>query len=87
MIGSFIAGVVRRPVTTAMLTIALLLFGLVAASRMPVDLLPDLAYPSITVRTTYPDAAPVEVEDLVTRPVEELVGAVPGLVRVESVSR
>ncbi len=87
MLARLIAAVVVRPVTTTMVTIAILLFGLVAAGRMSVDLLPDLAYPSITVRTTYPDAAPVEVEELVTRPVEELVGAVPGIVAVESVSR
>ena len=87
MLGRFVAGVVIRPVTTTMVTLAILLFGLVASSRMSVDLLPDLAYPSITVRTDYADAAPVEVEELVTRPVEELVGAVPGIVAVESVSR
>lgn len=70
-----------------MVTIALLVFGLVAATRLPVNLLPDISYPSITVQTTYQDAAPVEVETLITRPIEELVGAVPGLVGVESVSR
>jgi HAE1 family hydrophobic/amphiphilic exporter-1 len=82
-----IAGVVGRPVTVTMITVALLLFGLVALTRMPVELLPELGYPSITVQTTYPDAAPAEVEELVTRPIEELVGAVPGLVAVESTSR
>jgi multidrug efflux pump subunit AcrB len=82
-----IAGVVERPVTVTMITIALLLFGLVALTRMPVELLPELGYPSITVQTQYPDAAPAEVEELVTRPIEELVGAVPGLVSVESTSR
>lgn len=85
--GRFIAGVVFRPVTTAMVTITILLFGLVAAMRLPVDLLPDLSYPSITVRTEYADAAPEEIEELVTRPTEELVGAVPGVIAVESVSR
>jgi multidrug efflux pump subunit AcrB len=83
----FIASVVDRPVTVTMITVALLLFGLVALTRMPVELLPELGYPSITVQTTYPDAAPAEVEELVTRPIEELVGAVPGLVAVESTSR
>ena len=70
-----------------MVTIALLLFGWVALSRLPVELLPDLSYPTITVQTDFPDAAPVEVEELITRPVEERVGAVPGVVRVESSSR
>lgn len=85
--GRFIAGTVIRPVTTTMVTIAIVLFGLVAFTRLPVELLPDLSYPSITVRTTYTDAAPTEVEELITRPIEELVGAVPGVIRVESVSR
>ncbi|TPV94826.1 MAG: efflux RND transporter permease subunit [Myxococcales bacterium FL481] len=78
---------VWRPVTTFMVTIACVLFGWVAATRLPVELLPELSYPSITVRTDYADAAPLEVEELITRPVEELVGAVPGVLTVESVSR
>ena len=82
-----IAGAVLRPVTTSMVTIALLLFGWVALSRLPVELLPDLSYPTITVQTDFTDAAPIEVEELITRPVEERVGAVPGVVRVESSSR
>jgi HAE1 family hydrophobic/amphiphilic exporter-1 len=82
-----IAGVVERPVTVTMVTVALLLFGLVALTRMPVELLPELGYPSITVQTEYTDAAPAEVEELVTRPIEELVGAVPGIIAVESSSR
>ncbi len=70
-----------------MVTIAFVLFGWVAATRLPVELLPDLSYPSITVSTVYADAAPAEVEEMVTRPIEELVGAVPGVVSVESASR
>jgi HAE1 family hydrophobic/amphiphilic exporter-1 len=70
-----------------MVTIALIVFGLVAATRLPVELLPNLTYPSLTVSTRFPDAAPLEVEELVTRPVEELVGAVPGIVGIDSVSR
>jgi len=84
---SWIAKVVLRPVSTTMVTITLLLFGLVAALRLPVELLPELSYPTITVRTTEADAAPSEIEELVTRPIEERVGAVPGVVKVESVSR
>ncbi len=85
--GNFIAGTVFRPVTTTMVTIAVLVFGVVALLRLPVDLLPNLSYPSITVQTDYPDAAPTEVEELITRPVEELVSAIPGVVHFESVSR
>jgi HAE1 family hydrophobic/amphiphilic exporter-1 len=83
----WIAAIVGRPVTTAMVTITLLLFGLVAALRLPVELLPELSFPTITVRTEHTDAAPIEIEELVTRPIEERVSAVPGVVKVESVSR
>lgn len=84
---SFIAATVVHPVTTTMITVALLVFGLVAGSRLPVELLPDLSYPTITIQTDDPDAAPAEVEELVTRPIEERVGAVPGVISVESSSR
>src|SRR3989441_6796480 len=70
-----------------MTTLGVVLFGLVAASRLAVDLLPDISYPSLTIRTDLPDAAPGDVEQFVTRPVEEGVGVVPGLARMHSVSR
>jgi HAE1 family hydrophobic/amphiphilic exporter-1 len=82
-----IDGSIQRPVTVFMTTLGLVLVGLVAASRLDVDLLPDIAYPSLTVRTDLPDAAPSDVEQFVTRPIEEGVGVVPGLVRLHSVSR
>jgi len=84
---AFIAATVVHPVTTAMITVAVLVFGLVAATRLPVELLPDLSYPTITIQTNDADAAPVEVEELITRPIEERVGAVPGVISVESSSR
>jgi hydrophobic/amphiphilic exporter-1 (mainly G- bacteria), HAE1 family len=84
---SFIAATVVHPVTTTMITVAVLVFGLVAATRLPVELLPDLSYPTITIQTTDADAAPAEVEELITRPIEERVGAVPGVISVESSSR
>lgn len=82
-----VAGAVGRPVTTTMALVALVVFGVVALTRLPLALLPDLSFPSVTVRTEMPDAAPAEVEELITRPVEELVSAVPGVAQVESVSR
>ena len=87
MRGRWIAQVVARPVTTAMVTLALLIFGVVAATRLPVNLLPDISFPSITIQTAYQDAAPSEVETLITRPIEELVSDMPGLVGDESVAR
>jgi HAE1 family hydrophobic/amphiphilic exporter-1 len=70
-----------------MCAVAVLLFGYVAFKRLPINLLPDLSYPSVTVETKLPGAAPTEVEALVSRPIEEMVGIVTGVQRLTSVSR
>ncbi|NJL28655.1 MAG: efflux RND transporter permease subunit [Thermoanaerobaculia bacterium] len=76
-----------RRVTVAMIAIAVSMFGVVAFTRLPVSLLPDLSYPSLTIETRYPGAAPAEVEALVTRPLEEAAGVVTGVERLTSVSK
>jgi HAE1 family hydrophobic/amphiphilic exporter-1 len=63
------------------------LFGVVAFRDLALDLLPDIAYPSLTIRTEFPDTAPGEVENLVTRPIEESVGVMRGLQEIHSVTR
>jgi HAE1 family hydrophobic/amphiphilic exporter-1 len=78
---------VRRPVSVFIFAVAAVVFGLVAFSRLATDLLPDITYPSLTVRTEFEGAAPVEVENLITRPVENSVGVVNNVVRVVSSSR
>ena len=77
----------RRRVTVSMVAVALVLFGLVSFGRLSINLLPDLSYPSLTVETKLPGAAPAEVESLVSRPIEEVVGIVAGVQRLTSVSR
>ncbi|TDI13930.1 MAG: efflux RND transporter permease subunit, partial [Acidobacteria bacterium] len=77
----------RRPVTVIVFALAAIVFGLLAFTRLATDLLPDITYPSLTVRTTYDGAAPLEVESLVTRPVENAVGVVNNVIRVTSSSR
>ena len=78
---------VRRPVTVSMFTVAVVLFGLVSFQRLPINLLPDLSYPSLTVETRFAGAAPSEVESLVTRRIEEAVGILAGVRRISSRSR
>ncbi len=78
---------VRRPVAVLTAFLALTVFGALSFGKLPVDLLPDLAYPTLTIQTAYPDAAPVSVERFVTRPVEEAVGVIPGVLDMRSVSR
>ncbi|MEZ5063598.1 MAG: efflux RND transporter permease subunit [bacterium] len=78
---------VQRPVTVSMATIAAIVFGLVALGRLDLKLLPDIRYPSVTIQTDFPNTAPLDVENLVTRPIEEAVGVVPGLRKVHSISQ
>jgi HAE1 family hydrophobic/amphiphilic exporter-1 len=76
-----------RPVAISMVFVAAMVFGLFSYFRLPVTLMPELSYPTITVRTEFPGAAPEEVENEVSRPVEEALGVVGGLRRISSVSR
>ena len=78
---------VRRPVTTLMIYLGVALLGLIAWTRLPQELFPPITYPQLTVVTHYKDAAPEEIEILVTKPIEEVVGTVSGLRRVSSVSK
>ena len=77
----------KRRVTVSMAAVALVIFGVVSFTRLPMNLLPDISYPTLTVETRYPGAAPGEVETLVSRPIEEVVGIVAGVQRLTSVSR
>jgi hypothetical protein len=78
---------IRRRVTVVMCTVAIALFGVVSLSRLKLNLLPDLSYPTLTVRTELTGAAPLEIENLITRPVEEAVGIIRNVRQVRSVSR
>jgi HAE1 family hydrophobic/amphiphilic exporter-1 len=77
----------RRRVSVAMFMLTLVIFGLISWFSLKVNLLPDLSYPTLTVRTGYTGAAPSEIETLVTEPVEEAVGVVKGLRKLRSISR
>ncbi|ROO29459.1 acriflavin resistance protein [Salinisphaera orenii MK-B5] len=77
---------VARPITTCMVMAIALLLGGVALMRLPVDLLPDIETPTLTVSVDYENAAPETMEELVTRPVEQAVAATPGLEEMESTS-
>ena len=76
-----------RPVAVLMVSLAAVVFGVFSLARLPVTLMPELTYPTLTVRTEYPGAAPEEVENDVSRPIEEQLGVVGGLRRISSVSR
>ena len=77
---------VRRPVTMSMISVVVVILGAVALVRLPVDLMPDVSYPSITVVVTYQDVGPLEIEELITRPVEQAVSVIAGLEEISSTS-
>jgi hydrophobic/amphiphilic exporter-1 (mainly G- bacteria), HAE1 family len=77
----------RRRVTIFMIMLTFVLFGLIALFDLKVNLLPDLSYPTLTVRTEYTGAAPSEIETLISEPIEEAVGVVKNLRKLKSISR
>ena len=77
---------IERPITMFMLSAVVMLIGGLSLARLPVDLMPDVSFPSITVRVGYPGVGPLEMEELVTRPIEQALSAVAGLERLESTS-
>jgi HAE1 family hydrophobic/amphiphilic exporter-1 len=77
---------VHRPVFTIMVILIVLILGGVSLFRLPIDLMPDITYPTLTIRSNYENASPEEIEELVTRPIEEAMSAVPGVESVYSTS-
>jgi HAE1 family hydrophobic/amphiphilic exporter-1 len=57
---------IQRPITMFMLSGVIMLLGLLSLMRLPVDLMPDVTYPSITVRVGYAGVGPLEIEELIT---------------------
>jgi len=77
---------VRHPIFVVMVSLIVIILGGISLSRLPIDLMPDITLPRLSIYTDYENASPEEVEDLVTRPIEEAVSAVPGVEEVYSVS-
>ncbi len=77
----------KRPVTTLMFYVAIVLLGFVSLRELSVDLLPDISYPRLSVVTQYQGVAPEEIETIITDDLEAAVSRIPGLRRVESVSK
>ncbi|MFQ6115194.1 MAG: efflux RND transporter permease subunit, partial [bacterium] len=74
----------RRPVTTVMVFLSLFLLGAIAGKMLPLEFLPDMDFPGIFIRFPYPNSTPKEVEELITIPVEEILGTMSGVKRMTS---
>ena len=78
---------VNRPVTTAMIFIAMVVLGLVSMSLLGLDLMPDIEIPAISVLTAYEGAGPEEIETLITEPIEDSLSTISGVDEVISISK
>ncbi|MBC7363347.1 MAG: efflux RND transporter permease subunit [Candidatus Aminicenantes bacterium] len=77
---------IKRPIFVTMLTLVVMVLGFISLSRLPIDLMPDITYPTLNVSTSYPNTAPEEMEQIITRPIEEALSSVPGVEEIFSVS-
>lgn len=78
---------IRRPVTVLVGVILTVMFGVLALDRLPIQLTPDIAVPTLSVQTTWPGASPQEVESEILEPQEQALKSLTGLVRMESEAR
>jgi HAE1 family hydrophobic/amphiphilic exporter-1 len=77
---------VDRPVMTSMFFLGVMLLGAVSFTRLQVDLLPEIDFPSLSVSTSYPGAGPEEIETLITRPIERALSTIEGVDKLEGSS-
>ena len=77
---------IRRPVTVLMSALIAMLLGGIAFVRIPVDLMPETEYPTISINVSYEGVAPEEMETLVARPLEQVLAAAPGVEEITSSS-
>ncbi len=77
---------VRHPIGVTMVTLMVVIFGFVSLYKLPVDLMPDMTFPMISVSATYENASPTEIETLITRPIEQAIAAVSGVEEISSSS-
>jgi len=79
-------GPVHRPILTTIVFLIVIALGLVSFGRLSIDLMPEITYPTISVITEYSNVGPQEIEESVTRPVEEALAAVQGVEEINSTS-
>ena len=78
--------IVKRPIAVLMIVTAMIIFGLIARSRLTIELMPPISYPTITVRSEYPGADPMQVEQDITSNIEEILATTSGLTQISSIS-
>jgi len=77
---------IRRPVTTLMILLSIMVVGGIAMNRLPLAFLPNVDIPFIGITIPYPNSNPTQVEKQITKPVEEALATIPGVKRLGSTS-
>lgn len=77
---------IKHPIFITMLVLVVIVLGFISLSRLPIDLMPDITYPTLNVFTSYPNTSPEEIEQIITRPIEEALSSVPGVEEIFSTS-
>jgi HAE1 family hydrophobic/amphiphilic exporter-1 len=78
---------IKRPVVATVMILALVTLGLFSVKRLPIDLMPDVEIPVLSIITEYPGASPETVEREVSKKIEEAVNPIAGVKHVQSISR
>src|SRR5512134_3427150 len=78
---------ISRPVVATVMMLALVTVGIFSFRRLPVDMMPDVEIPVLSILTEYPGASPETVEREVSKKIEEAVNSISGVRHVMSVSR
>lgn len=80
-------GVLKRPVTTVLAVLCLFVFGLTSVLSSKLELTPEMNFPMVLISTIYPGASPEDINDLVTKPIEESTGTLSGIKNVQTISQ
>lgn len=78
---------IKRPVFTTMLSLCLVVLGVLGLNRLGTDLFPDVSFPFVAITTVYPGAGPSEIEQQVSKPIEDSVAGIAGVETIQSISR
>ncbi len=77
---------IKRPVTTIMVFVSLLVVGVIATRLVPIEFFPEITFPGAFIQVPYPNATPAEVEEQISRPIEEVLATISGIERISSFS-
>jgi hydrophobic/amphiphilic exporter-1 (mainly G- bacteria), HAE1 family len=75
---------VKRPILTSVIFLVIILLGFVSLTRLSVDLMPDISYPTVTIIANYPNTSPEDMENIITMPIEDAVSGIQGIELITS---